>query len=166
MNMDRLITDLFPKEERGIARAIHSECLAGLSEDKQIAALHELAQSTEMQGEQCARYFASFLENIGAGVGGERFTRWVDAGGPGAFPEADASASETPAGDEPAVVNPPAPAGPTRQQLQAQIAQHERDMRADPGSEAWKRYWRKGGSADCLDVRRALENTPMSPAAQ
>jgi hypothetical protein len=57
---------------------------------------------------------------------------------------------------------PPTPTGPTRAELQDRIASHERNMRAEPGSAQWKEYWQRGGSADCLDARRALEAADMT----
>jgi hypothetical protein len=83
MDTDRLIDRLFPKVERACARSIRDECLSGLREDQQIAALHELAAPTTLSPEQSARYFTSFLDNIGAEISGQRFAGWVDQGGPG-----------------------------------------------------------------------------------
>jgi hypothetical protein len=59
-----------------------------------------------------------------------------------------------------------APSGPSREQLQAAIAQLEVNMRSEPGSPSWKAYWTQGGAAACLDARRAIEALDMPTPTQ
>jgi hypothetical protein len=74
-------------------------------------------------------------------------------------PEADTAAppASPPEPAPPPQSAPALPAGPTRADIEARIAAHERNMRAEPGSEPWRDYWTRGGSADCLAARQALE---------
>jgi hypothetical protein len=179
MAHDRLIADLFAdKGERQTVHAIVAALPRTMTEDRTVALIHELARPAPdgQTGEQSAAYIASFIGAIG-GMEHEQaaFSNWVAAGGPGAFLDPEPAPPEEAAGDGTTAIDPaaapvppaapPVPAGPTRAELQAQIAKHESDMRAEPGSEPWRDYWRHGGAEQCLAARRALETAEMSPAA-
>jgi hypothetical protein len=177
---DRLIDHLFEKGERALVRAWSDRCTRGMRDDQVAAILHEFASVPENQsGEHAVRYMADFMRNIGIpDYQVQPFRSWIDAGAPGWEPTPEPSSAEPPAGEQTqaqAPQQPPAPApvpaaapagpvGPTREQLQATIKQHERNMRAPEGSEAWREYWRDGGSQEYHAALTAQETASLSPA--
>jgi len=46
-----------------------------------------------------------------------------------------------------------------RDSLRQQIAAHEKNMRAEPGSAAWKAYWKEGGSTAYHDALERLQQS-------
>jgi hypothetical protein len=92
-------------EERPFARAIADNCLGSLREDRAAAILHEFAQPTEMTGEQALALLADLIRMAGPPSDGDRFTSWIDAGGPGFTdpfpPAADPAATDTEPSAEP-----------------------------------------------------------------
>jgi hypothetical protein len=183
MDTERLLSSLFSdRQERALAGAIVHNCTRGWREDRVTALLHELASTVPegMSNEQSAAYLVDFVRNLGAfehEVG--TLARWIGDGGPGWEPEPvpgeaePAPAPEEAAGEGTAVVDPgavltrpvapPVPAGPTREQLQVQIRQHEANMRAPQGSELWNAYWRHGGDQDYRAALLAMDNAQPSP---
>lgn len=189
MAHERLIASLFPdKAERQTASAIVAALPSTMHEDRVVALCHELSRPVPdgQTGEQSVAYIADFLNAIG-GMPNESqaFLRWVDAGDPGTDirelvspepqedPDTDADDGDRDTRiitvDMAALAMPrpaPAPPGPTRAQLQAQIRQHESNMRAPQGSEAWRSYGQHGGDAEYRAALQALETAPpTSPAS-
>jgi hypothetical protein len=185
MAHDRLIADLFADPgHRQTVRAIVSTFPPTMTPDRVSAVIHELARPAPdgQTPQQAADYIASFIGAIG-GMEHEQqaFIHWIDSGGPGAgIPEPPVvEPAPDEAGDDSeivaitpsavhAMVNrlqspPPVPADPTREVLQAQIRQHEADMRSEPGSPQWRQYWQHGGADDCLQARRTLEAMQTAP---
>ncbi len=161
MDISRLIAEKFPdKRERQTVQAILSACGHNMREDRVIALVHELARETDMPPEASVRYIGSFITNIGEPEHvAQRFMNFVEAGEPG-VPDAAAPVITEPSAGEPA-----APAGPSREALQAQIRQHEANMRSEPGSQGWRAYWRDGGAQEYHAALTALETAAPAPSA-
>jgi hypothetical protein len=83
-------------------------------------------------------------------------------------PAAEPTAQPQPAPAQAAVAPvaaPVQPTGPTRAELQQEIAKWESAMREPEGSPGWKSYWREGGSRVYLSALQASESVPEdSPA--
>jgi hypothetical protein len=184
MDIDRLIADKFPDPgHRQTAQAFVSWCCPGMREDEVIGLVYDIAEPSDMPPETHVAYLQGRLA-LDRPEAAQRLANWVDAGFPGATLPPETVSGEPPGAPradsddeydfvqvapqvfrmrpvgESSPPSPSAPAGPTRESLQAQLRQHEENMRAPQGSEQWNAYWRHGGDHEYRATLQALQTAP------
>jgi hypothetical protein len=191
---DHLIDQLYPDDaSRRIARAAVEQFSSVPGMDpfiegglREFAHVNSMVAAGEKSPEEGRELLFSTMEGFGlpphlANAVGQWYDATLaseveqaddaDADAEGDQPRADpepapAQAQPPAAPPHPApAVAPAQPAGPSRAELQAEIARHEANMRQPENSPEWRAYWKLGGSGQYLRALQAMEVMPENTIA-